>query len=391
MTILNLGTYPPKQCGIATFSMDLRKSLLLQGYKVQVLAVSDDDNGYRYPDEVVLTLLQNQKQDYRRAANFVNTTPDVELVIVQHEYGIYGGADGEYLLELVRLLRKPFVLIAHTILPQPSEHQSQILTELCQLAAGIVCMTRQSAQMLIDLYAAPPDLVTVIAHGVPLFKRYPQYKLKQKHNLQGHQLVSTFGLIGPGKGLEIGIRALAAVVPRHPSVRYLILGKTHPALQKREGEKYRQMLIDLVEELNIEENVIFINKFLTDKELGEYLYMTDIYLSPYPNMDQAVSGTMAFALGCGCAMVSTPYAYAREALADGRGLLTKGTDPLELAALIAKILDDPQLQRTLQEKAYLLGERMTWPNVGKDYKRLFRQILGQRTEQAVSRHNYARL
>ena len=139
----------------------------------QVLAVSDDDNGYRYPDEVVLTLLQNQKHDYRRAANFVNTTPDVELLIVQHEYGIYGGADGEYLLELVRLLRKPFVLVAHTILPQPSERQSQILTELCQLAAGIVCMTRQSAQMLIDLYVAPPDLVTVIAHGVPLFKRYP--------------------------------------------------------------------------------------------------------------------------------------------------------------------------------------------------------------------------
>jgi glycosyltransferase involved in cell wall biosynthesis len=150
------------------------------------------------------------------------------------------------------------------------------------------------------------------------------------------------------------------------------------------------MLIDLVEELNIEENVIFINKFLSDEELGEYLYMTDIYLSPYPNMDQAVSGTMAFALGCGCAMVSTPYAYAREALADGRGLLTQGTDPLELAALIAKILDDPQLQRTLQEKAYLLGERMTWPNVGKDYKRLFKQVLGQHAEQAVSRCDYAK-
>jgi glycosyltransferase involved in cell wall biosynthesis len=391
MTILNLGTYPPRQCGIATFSMDLRKSLLLQGYKVQVLAISDDDNGYHYPGEVVLTLSQNQKQDYIRTANFVNTTQDVELLIIQHEFGIFGGADGEYLLELVRLLRKPFVLIAHTVLPQPTERQSQILTELCQQAAGIVCMTHQSAQMLIDLYAAPPDLMTVIAHGVPLFKRYPQDKLKQKHNLLGHQLVSTFGLIGPGKGLELGIRSLAAIVPGHPSVRYLILGQTHPALKKREGEKYRQMLIDLVAELNIEENVIFINKFLSDKELGEYLYMTDIYLSPYPNMDQAVSGTMAFALGCGRAILSTPYAYAREVLADGRGLLTQGNDPLELAALMAKILDDPQLQKTLQEKAYLLGEKMTWPNVGKDYKWLFRQIISQSTEQAVSGHNYAKL
>ena len=391
MTILNLGTYPPRQCGIATFSMDLRKSLLLQGYKVQVMAISDDDNGYRYPDEVVLSLLQDQRQDYRRAADFINKTPEVELLIVQHEYGIYGGADGEYLLDLVSLLRKPFVLITHTVLPQRSEHQCQILTELCQRAAGIVCMTRQSAQMLIDLYGTPPDLVTVIAHGVPLFKRSPQDKLKQQYDLQGHQLVSTFGLIGPGKGLEIGIRAVAAMVPSHPSVRYLILGKTHPALVKHEGEKYRQMLIDLVTELNIEQNVIFVNKFLSDKELGEYLYMTDIYLSPYPNMDQAVSGTMAFALGCGCAIVSTPYAYAREALADGRGLLTQGNNPLELAALITKILDHPEIQRTLQEKAYQLGERMTWPNVGKDYKRLFRQILGPGTDPTVWRNDYARL
>ena len=390
MTILNLGTYPPKQCGIATFSMDLRKSLLLRGYKVDIMAVSDEE-GCRYSDEVVLTLLQNQIQDYRKAANFVNTNPDVELLVIQHEYGIFGGADGEHILELVRLLRKHFVLISHTVLPKPSEHQKEILQALCEAAAGIVCMTRLSAQMLIDLYAAPANLVTVIAHGVPLFKPYPQDKLKQKHNLQGHQLVSTFGLIGPGKGLGIGIRAMAEIIPTHPSLRYLILGKTHQALQKREGEQYRQQLTDLVAELNIEENVIFINKFLTDKELGEFLYMTDIYLSPYPNMDQAVSGTMAFALGCGCAIVSTPYAYAQEVLAEGRGLLSQGIDPLELAALTAKILDDPQLQNNLEEKAYQLGERMTWPNVGKDYKRLFRHILGQRHIPKVSRYDHARL
>ncbi|PKM76134.1 MAG: glycosyl transferase family 1 [Firmicutes bacterium HGW-Firmicutes-15] len=391
MTILNMGTYPPKQCGIATFSMDLRNSLLLQGHKVQVMTVSDDDSAYRYPDEVVHNLKQNQKQDYVRAAAFINTSPHIQLLIIQHEYGIYGGEDGEYILELVKLLHKPFILITHTVLPRPSKRQKQILNDLCQRAAGIVCMTKLSSQLLIDLYEAPPELITVIAHGVPEFKRYPQNKLKQKHSLQGCELISTFGLIGPGKGLELGIRAMAEIVPRHPSVRYLILGQTHPMLQKYEGEKYRQMLINLVSELDIKDNVIFINKFLSDKELGEYLYMTDIYLSPYPNMDQAVSGTMAFAMGCGRAIVSTPYAYASEVLMNGRGLLSRHASPQELASLMEKILNDKQVQKELQDKAFEVGKTWTWPNVGKQYSRFFKQILSDRTEQEESRLSYAEL
>lgn len=391
MTILNVGTYPPKQCGIATFSMDLRNSLLLQGHKVQVMTVSDDDSAYRYPDEVVFNLKQNHKQDYVRAATYVNTAPHIQLLIIQHEYGIYGGEDGEYILELVKLLHKPFILITHTVLPRPSKRQKQILNDLCQRAAGIVCMTRLSSQLLIDLYEAPPELITVIAHGVPEFKRYPQNKLKQKYNLLDYELISTFGLIGPGKGLELGIRAIADIIPRHPSVRYLILGQTHPMLQKHEGEKYRQMLINLVSELDIQDNVIFINKFLSDEELGEYLYMTDIYLSPYPNMDQAVSGTMAFAMGCGCAIVSTPYAYASEVLMEGRGLLSRGVEPRELASLMEIILNDKQVQKTLQKKAFQVGKTWTWPNVGKQYSRFFKQIRSDHTEQAESRLSYAKL
>jgi glycosyltransferase involved in cell wall biosynthesis len=386
-----MGTYPPKQCGIATFSMDLRNSLVLQGHKVQVMTVSDDDSAYRYPAEVVHNLKQNQKQDYVRAAAFINSDPHIELLIIQHEYGIYGGEDGEYILEFTKLLHKPYILITHTILPRPSKRQKQILNDLCQRSAGIVCMTRLSSQLLIDLYEAPPELLTVIAHGVPEFKRYPQKTLKQKHSLQGYQLISTFGLIGPGKGLELGIRAIADIVPQHPSVKYLILGQTHPMLQKYEGEKYRQMLINLVWELDIQDNVIFINKFLSDRELGEYLYMTDIYLSPYPNMDQAVSGTMAFAMGCGRAIVSTPYAYASEVLMDGRGLLSQSAAPEELASLMEKILDDKQLQEKLQKKSFEVGENWTWPNVGKQYSRFFKQILSDQTEHGESRLSYAEL
>ena len=391
MTIVNLGTYPPKQCGIATFSMDLRNSLLLQGHKVQVMTVSDEDSSYNYPDEAVFNLQQQRKRDYIKAAAFVNNNPQIDLLIVQHEYGIYGGEDGEYIQEMVKLLHKPFVLITHTVLPRPSKRQKQILNDLCQRAAGTVCMTRLSSQLLVDLYEAPPELITVIAHGVPEFKRYPQNKLKLKHNLQGHEVISTFGLIGPGKGLELGIRAIADIVPRHPSVRYLILGQTHPMLQKFEGERYRQMLIDLIAELDIQDNVIFVNKYLSDKELGEYLYMADIYLSPYPNMDQAVSGTMAFALGCGRATVSTPYAYATEVLSEGRGLLSRGIEPRELATLMDSILNDKGLQKQLQEKALEVGDTWTWPNVGKQYSRFFRQILDDRTDQEESRLSYVKL
>lgn len=375
MNIVNLGTFPPKQCGIATFSNDLRNSLIIQGHRVQIIAISDDDSVYHYPPEVILEMKQQRLSDYAAAVTFINQKNDIDLVIIQHEYGIFGGEDGEYIQAMVKELRKPFVLITHTVLPLPSKRQKQILNDLCQRAAGIVCMTRLSAQLLIDLYEAPRELISVIAHGVPEFKRYPQNRLKAKYDLTDCDVISTFGLIGPGKGLELGIQAVSQLIPDYPSVRYLILGQTHPMLQKYDGERYRQKLTDLVDQLQIKDNVIFVNKFLSDKELGEYLYMTDIYLSPYPNMDQAVSGTMAFAMGCGRAIVSTPYAYAREALGEGRGLISKSAEPYQLADLMANILEDRGLQKKLQKNALEVGEGWTWPNVGKDYSRFFRQIL----------------
>lgn len=389
MNIVNLGTYPPKQCGIATFSNDLRNSLIIHGHRVQAIAISDEDSIYKYPQEVILEMRQQRLSDYATAVNCINQRPDIDLLIIQHEYGIFGGEDGEYIQAMVKQLHKPFILITHTVLPVPSKRQKQILNDLCQRAAGIVCMTRLSAELLIELYEAPPELITVIAHGVPEFKRYPQSRLKAKYGLSGCPVVSTFGLIGPGKGLELGIQAVAELIPRHPEVRYLILGQTHPMLQKSEGEHYRQKLTELVDKLQISDNVIFVNKFLSDKELGEYLYMTDIYLSPYPNMDQAVSGTMAFAMGCGRAVVSTPYAYAREALNEGRGLLSDSADPHQLAELVERILNDHGLQKKLQKKALELGEGWTWPNVGKQYSRFFRQILNSAGEE--SRPLYAEL
>ncbi len=391
MTLVNLGTYPPKQCGIATFSYDLRNSLLGHGSKVQLIAVSDESYKYDYSDDVVLNIIQHRKQDYIRAAAYINKSPQVQLLILQHEYGIYGGSDGEYILDLVKLLHKPFVLITHTVLPQPTKNQKQILNHLCHRAAGIVCMTQKSAHLLADLYEAPSELISVIAHGVPEFPKSSQTALKRKHGLSGCNIISTFGLIGPGKGLELGIKAVANLTAEYPGLKYLVLGQTHPMLKKYEGEKYRQMLVDLVAELHLEDRVLFINKYLSDEELGEYLYMTDIYLSPYPNRDQAVSGTLAFAMGCGRAIVSTSYAFATEILQGGRGLLAKEPDPEELSGLIKQILLDQRLKEKLQKKAWELGRTWTWPNVGKQYTNFFSSILNQ--DQALEDRliNYAKL
>lgn len=382
MNFINVGTYPPKQCGIATFSMDLRESLLFNGHKVAVLAISDRAYEYDYPSEVIFNLQQDQLSQYSQAASSINFNPRIDIAIIQHEYGIYGGTDGDYVIDLVKSLTKPYILICHTVLPRPSSHQKQILETLCYHASGIVAMTRHSANLLTDLYEAPGDLIRVIAHGVPNFEKQDARLLKRKLRLEGYDIISTFGLIGPGKGLELGIQAFAHISSQFPNARYLILGQTHPMLVKTEGEKYRHMLEELVKKLGLEEQVLFVNKFLDDEELGQYLYLTDIYLSPYPNLDQAVSGTMAFALGCGRAIVSTPYAYAKEMLDKGTGLLSKGTEPEELAQLMKKILADRSLKLRLQDKALRLGKSWTWNNVGKQYVKLSQSIL--RPEPSVS-------
>jgi glycosyltransferase involved in cell wall biosynthesis len=391
MNILNIGTYLPKQCGIATFSADLCRNIAEQGHDIKIVAISDNSCTYHYSNQVIFNIRQDQRQDYMKAAAFINADPFVDLVILQHEYGIFGGKDGEYVLNLIKLLHKPYVLITHTVLPLPSKRQKQILNDVCHRAAGIVCMTERSRNLLIDLYEAPAEIVKVIAHGVPDFIKKPQMDLKQNHELENRRLISTFGLIGPGKGLELGIKAVAELVTDYPDIVYLILGQTHPMLLRREGEKYRQMLTDLVTELDLQQNVMFINKFLSDLELGEYLYMTDIYLSPYPNMDQAVSGTMAFAVGCGRAIVSTSYAYANEVLKTGRGLLVPSADPHLLAQALRQILGNDELRDSLQDKALQLGRTWTWSNISREYTHFFNQILNLGNIGEVKVLSYAKL
>ncbi|HZK42703.1 MAG TPA: glycosyltransferase family 4 protein [Syntrophomonadaceae bacterium] len=367
MKIANVGTYPPKQCGIATFSMDLRNSLLVNNVEVDIIALSDESYQYEYPAEVKFVISQTKANDYFEAVNYINEDEDIDAVIIQHEYGIFGGSNGRYVLEFAKNLKKPYLVVTHTVLPTPLEEQKSVLNQLCKNAAGVVCMTKLSATLLSNLYKVSRSKIQVINHGVPYFEPKPNVELKEEFNLTDKQVISTFGLIGPGKGLELGIRAMVDVVKYDPSIVFLILGQTHPMLKKTEGEKYREMLEKLTVELGLVENVKFVNKFLSDEELGEYLYLTDIYLSPYPNMDQAVSGTLTFAIGCGRAIVSTAYAYATEVLKDNTGLLAKEPTPLALAQLMIKVLEDDNLKKDLQKNAMKLGRNWSWPNIGKKY------------------------
>ncbi len=376
MNILNVGTYPPQHCGIASFSKDLMDNLKKLGESISIAAVSDPHYTYDYPNEVSYVMRRDQKIDYAKTANAINENTSIDLVIVQHEYGIYGGTDGNYLLDFTKCLKKPFVLVTHTVLPVPTVNQRTVLRNLCQQSVAVVSMTRTSAALASQIYEAAPEKVYVIHHGVPAFQKKDRHLLKQEYGFWGKELVTTFGLIGPGKGIEIGIRTLKELVTQHRNLMYLIVGRTHPMLVKHEGEQYRGMLTDLVITLGLQDNVRFVNRFLEPEELGDYLYMTDIYLSPYPQADQAISGTLAYALGCGRAIVSTPYLYAKEMVAKGqRGLVSPDATAESLAELINRILSEPFLKIILEQRAAKLGGKIKWPYIAGQYVMLAESIL----------------
>lgn len=376
MSIINLGTYPPKKCGIAAFSKDLRDNLELLGQNVHIGAISDNEYSYSYPPEVIFELRQHELTDYEMTARLLNLSSDVELCIIQHEYGIFGGPDGEYILSFTGKLKKPFILIAHTVLPAPSDNQQRILSLLCRQAAGVVCMSRRSARLLTSVFSVPASKICVIHHGVPVFPPQDREVLKACYGMEGRQLITTFGLIGPGKGLENGIKALAQILPKHPDVHYLIAGETHPILKKKEGESYREMLAEMVSDPVIKGHVTFFNKFLPLDLLGDYLAMTDVYLSPYPNMDQAVSGTLAYAIGAGRAVVSSPYEYALELLQEGRcGILALSARPSHLADVLDRVLSDARLKSALEDRARKVGQKMAWPHVAEQYQLLINNMI----------------
>lgn len=369
-----LSTYPPRECGLATFTQDLVRELDKIGHlsKPKVVAVSNDD--YSYSDRVTMELSQHDRESYINTANAINDS-NIELLVIEHEYGIFGGESGEYILDLIDSLQIPFVTTLHTVLPEPSQKQKEILRQLGEKSTKVITMAKNTKPILESVYDIEPSKIEVIHHGVPYRVLESRDKLKEKHGLSGRSVVSTFGLLSPGKGLEYGIKAIAEVAKEHKDIVYMILGQTHPCVKKESGEAYREKLIELVDRLGINEHVWFVDKYLTKDEIINYLQMSDIYMTPYLGKDQAVSGTLAYAVGYGRVIVSTPYSYAKEMLSEGRGLLAEFNDAQSLAEHIKYVLENPEAKKEMEDKTLSVGRTMMWENVAQSYAKLFRKIL----------------
>lgn len=363
-----LSTYPPRECGLATFTEDLINTMdKISSIQSSIIAVAKDEE---YVDPRVNFILNQQdRSSYVEAALWANRR--IDLLVIEHEYGIFGGDCGEYVLDLAKELKIPFIVTTHTVLLKPSPKQKAVLQELGRLSTKVVTMAESSIPILTETYGIQAEKVVFIPHGVPSMKMESREQLKLFYpDLQNKQVISSFGLISPAKGLEYGIKALAKVVPEYNNVVYLILGKTHPTVKERMGESYRQSLMNLAENLGIREHVRFIDKYLTKEEVITYLQLSDMYLTPYLSAEQAVSGTLAYAMGYGRVIISTPYRYAQEMLGDGRGLLAQFRDADSLAACIRTVLSDPSRKKEMEQKTMAVGRTMTWENVAGRYAEL---------------------
>jgi glycosyltransferase involved in cell wall biosynthesis len=378
---LFLGSLPPRECGIATFTKDVVDSFdRAFATSSEIIAIDEPGGEVRsYGPEVVARLRQNSRESYADIAAIVNAHP-AQVLNIQHEYGLFGGERGEWLIDLVQAIEKPVVLTLHTVLPEPDEVMLRVTRELCRYANSIVVLSETGRDLLGRVYHTDLSRVRVIHHGVPDVAFRDTGPFKASFGIGERTVISTFGLINRGKGLEYAIEAMREVVRRHPETLYLILGETHPVVRRQEGESYRESLQDMVREFGLQHNVQLIDKYLDFDELVSYLEATDIYLTPYLNPTQIVSGTLAYAVGCGKAIVSTPYLYAQEVLANHRGFLCDFRDAKSIARLVNGLLDDPALRRATERRAYRFGRQMTWPHVAAEYGKLFAELAPQELE-----------
>ncbi|MCS7281037.1 MAG: glycosyltransferase family 4 protein [Desulfobacterota bacterium] len=374
-----IGTYVPRQCGIATFTNDLLTAIRMEDPQTEcwAIALNDLEGGYPYPEEVHFEINQNVLAEYRLAADFLNVNR-VELVLLQHEYGIFGGIDGSYILELLGQLRMPIVSTLHTVLMNPSPTQYFTLKRIAQLSDRVVVMSNIAEDILCNIYGVSREKIIVIPHGIPDVPFVDPNYYKDQFGVEGKKVILTFGLLSPGKGIEVMIEALPMIVKEHPDVVYIILGATHPHIKREFGESYRLSLQRRARELSVDNHVMFYNRYVTLTELCEFLGAADIYVSPYLNQEQVVSGTLSYALGTGKAVVSTPYWYAREVLQDGRGRLVPFKDPDALAREIVYLLSNEVERHSMRKKAYTFSREMVWKEVARKYLQLFAEVKAER-------------
>ncbi|MEX0884894.1 MAG: glycosyltransferase family 4 protein [Phycisphaeraceae bacterium] len=376
-----IGSYVPRRCGIGTFTADLAEALAGAATDVSTWAVAMNDRpeGYRYPPRVWFEINQNRLAEYRLAADFLNMS-HVDVCCLQHEYGLFGGKAGQYIIELLRRLRVPIVTTLHTVLKDPDPHQREVLGQLADTSDRLVVMAERAYEFLTEIYHVPREKIALIPHGIPEVPFVDPNFFKDQFDVEGRKVVLTFGLLSPNKGIENMIEALPRIVAQHPELIYIVLGATHPGVMAASGEDYRLGLKRRARELGVEDHVEFVNKFVETRELLEFLGATDVYVTPYHNEAQITSGTLAYALGTGKAIVSTPYWYAQEMLADGRGIVVPFKDNAALADAVSRLFTEETERHAIRKRAYQYTRKMGWSQVAEQYLALFDAVREERSQ-----------
>jgi glycosyltransferase involved in cell wall biosynthesis len=368
-----ISSYVPKECGIATFTNNLFTSYQNRYASAGKVAAVDGNPSGGYPIEVDFVIDKNKASDYTEAARHINTS-DVQVVNLQHEFGLFGGPEGRYIVNLLDKLKKPVVTTVHTVLRQPTMGYYTSLVKVMQRSQRVVVMSGKAIDILRDIYYVPLEKIVMIPHGVPDLPFAETEPFKKELGMAGRFVLLSFGLLSPGKGIEMVLEALPEVISRHPELMYVILGKTHPEVARVHGEKYRKSLKRLVRKYELEKNVLFVDKFVEYEELYKYISAADVYVTPYQSQEQITSGTLAYAVALGKVVVSTPYRYAEEVLAEDRGYLVPFNDPQALAGTLGGILSHREDMRKTRLAAYAYGRLMIWPRVAELYHDLFEEV-----------------
>ncbi|MBC8045399.1 MAG: glycosyltransferase family 4 protein, partial [Fimbriimonadaceae bacterium] len=374
--ILFITSYPPRECGIATYSYDLKKALqnkFGQTFSLKICALESEIENHPYTDEVKYILNTANAQNYYELAQHINDDDNISIVLIQHEFGLFD-RDGNYFQSFLNKLTKPIVVVFHTVLPKPDESLKFKISNIVDTCNAVIVMTNNSAQILMHDYKIPQDKISIISHGTHLVKHLNKESLKEKFNLSGRKILSTFGLISGGKGIETTLEALPYIIKKNPNILFLIIGKTHPSVIKHEGEKYRNMLMQKVVALQLQDHVKFVNTYLPLQDLLEYLQLTDIYLFTSRDPHQAVSGTFSYAISCGCPIISTPIPHACEVLGDDKGIIVDFDNPKQLAEAVDHLLDDEQLRKNIISSALQSMAATTWENSALAHAVLFEKI-----------------
>lgn len=377
-----VGNYLPRQCGIATFTTDLCDAISAEcgAAKLFAVPVNDMESGYAYPERVRLTLAQDDLSSYERAADFLNFT-NFDLVCLQHEYGIFGGPAGSHILALLRRLKMPVITTLHTVLREPNPDQRRVMEEIAALSDRLIVMSTLSSQFLQEIFKVPDRKIDMVPHGVPDMPFLDPNFYKDRFDVEGKAVLLTFGLLSPNKGIENVIQALPHILSKHKNVGYIVAGATHPHILRREGDGYREGLQALAREIGVESNVLFHNRFASPSEMAEFIGAADIYITPYRYEEQVVSGTLAYALGAGKAIISTPYWHAIELLDDRRGALVPFQDPEAIASKTVELLDTPAIRHAMRKRAYLYSREMVWKKVAQGYMASFERARSDRMQE----------